>query len=202
MATETPKSGTALFFWRRPRSPFVTQLGLTHGNHVHNSLTSVTECVLGLKDQFDDDDLPGLRGLIDDWFDSKVVVDEEHFVQRFLRAFKQSKKDSTYSNLLGDYDDEIRVIVNDFVDGKITAQSAAERYSPFAARKPPKGIVQTPGLVSLAGPERNLLTEHTNLLKALPTAIPSYINKLIAKIAPSLKDPKEFLYIPVSLTSI
>lgn len=202
MATQTPKSGTAFLFWRRPRLPFVTQLGLLHGNHVHNSLTSVTECVLGLKDQFDDDDLPGLRGLIDDWFDSKVVVDEEHFVQRFLRAFKQSKRDSTYSNLLGGYDDEIRVIVNDFVDGKITAQSAAERYSPFAARKPPKGIVQTPGLVSLAGPERNLLTEHTNLLKALPTAIPSYINKLIAKIAPSLKDPKEFLYIPVSLTSI
>ncbi|KIV95625.1 hypothetical protein PV10_03255 [Exophiala mesophila] len=170
--------------------------GLRHGNHVHNSLTSVTECVLGLKDQFDDNDLPGLRSLIDDYFDSNVSVDEEHFVQRFLRAFKQSRKDSTYSHLLGDYDDEFRVIVNDFVDGKINAQAAAERYSPFAARKPPKGIVQTPGLVSLAGPDRNLLEEHTNLLKALPTAIPSYINKLIAKIAPSLKDPKEFLYIP------
>ncbi|KAK5242586.1 hypothetical protein LTS06_011426, partial [Exophiala xenobiotica] len=77
-------------------------------HHWHNSTTSVTDCILGLKKNIDDDELPGLGHLIDDWFDPHVPVDEEQFVQRFLRVFKQSDKDFTYEKIIGDYDDEVQ----------------------------------------------------------------------------------------------
>lgn len=124
-------------------------------------------------------------------------MDEEQFVRRFLRVFKQSDKDFTYEDILKGYDDEIQGIVNQFVDGEIDASEAAKRYTPFTTLKVPKGVVQKRGLANIIPGERNILEEHTALLRALPTSIPSRIRGLIAKIAPSLKDPKEYLYIPV-----
>jgi hypothetical protein len=173
-------------------------IGLPHGDHTHDSITSITECILGLKEKADDKELPGFGGLIDDWFNPDVDVDEEQFVRRFLRVFKQSDKDFTYEDILKGYDDDIQGIVNQFVDGEINAKEAAERYSPFTTLKVPKGVVQKRGLANIIPGERNILEEHTALLKALPTSIPSQIRGLVAKIAPSLKDPKEYLYIPVS----
>lgn len=175
--------------------------GLPHWGHDHDSIESVTECILGLKKNVDDKDLPGFGSLIDDWFDPKTSVDEEQFVRRFLQVFKQSDKDFTYEDILKGYDDDIQGIVNDFVDGKIDGQGAAERYSPFRTLKVPKGVVQKRGLANVIPGERNILEEHTALLRALPTSIPSQIRGLIAKIAPSFKDPKEYLYIPVRTLS-
>ena len=176
----------------------LTLVGLPHGDHTHDSIESVTECILGLRKKADDKDLPGFGGLIDDWFNPDVDVDEEQFVRRFLHVFKQSDKDFTYEDILKGYDDDVQSIVNQFVDGEINAKEAAERYSPFTTLKVPKNIVQNRGLANIIPGERNILEEHTALLRALPTSIPSRIRGLVAKIAPSLKDPKEYLYIPVS----
>lgn len=93
--------------------------------HWHHPDTSVTDCILGLRKNIDSDELPGLTSLIDDWFDPDVPVNEEQFVRRFLHAFKQSSKDFTYEKILGDYDDDVQGIFNDFVDGKLDAQQAA-----------------------------------------------------------------------------
>lgn len=189
-----------LFIIKGSHGPLIlsTLVGLNHGDHTHDSITSITECILGLKERADEKELPGFGGLIDDWFNPDIQVDEEQFVRRFLRVFKQSDLDHTYEDILKGYDDEVQAIVNQFVDGDLDASQAAERYTPFTTLKVPKGIVQKRGLANIVPGERNILEEHTALLRALPTSIPSRLRGLVAKIAPSLKDPKEYLYIPVS----
>lgn len=178
-------------------------VGIDHGDHQHDSVTSITECILGLREKIDDKELPGFRGLIDDWFNPEVEVDQEQFVQRFLHAFKQTDRDFTYEKILGDYDDQVQAIFNDFVDGKIDAQEAGQRYVPLTTEKLPKrtGELRKGGLASVAPGDSNILSEPINLLLAAPTSIPSRIRARIAKIAPNLKDPKRALYIPVSFNS-
>jgi len=90
-----------------------------HG-HANESTTTVTDCILGLRHKINDDELPGLTDLINDWFDPKVDVDEEQFVRRFLHVFKQSDKDFTYEKIIDDYDGEVQNVFNDFVDGKVS----------------------------------------------------------------------------------
>ncbi|KAK5532106.1 hypothetical protein LTR23_009698 [Exophiala sp. CCFEE 6169] len=164
-------------------------------HHWHNSTTSVTDCILGLKKNIDDDELPGLGHLIDDWFDPHVPVDEEQFVQRFLRVFKQSDKDFTYEKIIGDYDDEVQGIFNDFVDGKINAQEAAQKYRPYETVKLPKrrGDLRKGGLESLVPTD---LSEPISLLAALPSSIPSRVRSFFAKLIPGSKRPKRALYVP------
>ncbi|KIX01633.1 uncharacterized protein Z518_09359 [Rhinocladiella mackenziei CBS 650.93] len=172
--------------------------GIDHGDHQHDSVTSVTECILGLRDKIDDKELPGLTSLITDWFSPDVDVNEEQFVQRFLHVFKQSDQDFTYEKIISDYDDEIQRILNEFVDGRIDAKEAAQQYHPFCTEKIPKHMkaLHHGGLSSIIPGERNILGEHTALIRALPTSIPSRIRSLVAKVAPSLKDPKRALYVP------
>ena len=168
-------------------------------HHHHDSITSVTECILGLRDKIDDNALPGLAPLIDDCFDPNVEVDEEQFVRRFLHVFKQSDQDDTYEKIISDYDPEAQEIFNDFVDGKIDAHEAGQRYHPFTVEKLPQhtGQLRRGGLASVVSGESNILSEPINLLKAAPTSIPSRIRSFVAKLAPALKDPKRALYVPV-----
>lgn len=173
-------------------------------DHPNDTITSVTDCILGLKPAIDDDELPGFTSLIDDWFSPDVDVDQEQFVQRFLRVFKSSEKDFTYEAVLGDYDKDIQSIFNDFVDGKINAAEAGQRYHPFTVQKIPqnKGIFRKGGLASVVPGERNIFEDQLNLLAATPTSIPSRIRQLIVKIVPGLKDAKNALYVPVSPTGV
>lgn len=172
-----------------------------HGHESHDSCTSVTDCILGLRSKIDDKELPGFTSLIDDWFDPNVKVDSEQFIRRFLHVFKQSDKDSTYEKILGDYDSDLQDIFNDFVDGKINADEAGQRYNRATASKIPhrQGDLLKGGLETVISGEPNILTEPINLLRAAPTSIPSRIRGLFAKIFPKLKDPKRALYVPVSL---
>ncbi|KIW22950.1 uncharacterized protein PV07_11191 [Cladophialophora immunda] len=169
-----------------------------HGSHQHDSIASVTDCILDLRKKVDSNDLPGFAELIDDWFDPKVDVDEEQFVRRFLHTFKQTDKDFTYEKIIGDYDDEVQGIFNDFVDGKINAQEAGQRYNQAITDKGPslKRDIRRGGLVGAIPGEPNILSEPINLLRAAPTSIPSRIRALFAKVFPSLKDPKRALYVP------
>lgn len=170
----------------------------SHTNgHEHESTTSVTDCILGLRHKINDDELPGLKSLIEDWFDPKVDVDEEQFVRRFLHVFKQSDKDFTYEKIVGDYDDDVQGIFNDFVDGRINAHEAAQRYRPYRTNKLPKqkGELRKGGLPSVLPEDLN--TE-VSLLAAFPTSIPSRIRSLVAKVVPGTKRPKRALYVPVS----
>ena len=159
---------------------------------------------MGLKERVDSNELPGFVDLIDDWFDPKTHVDQEQFVRRFLHVFKQSEQDDTYQKLVGDYDNEIQDIFNDFVDGKISAQEAAEKYYPFTTSKVPqnRGLRRTGGLQSVIPGERSVLAQHTNLLEALPKTFPSRIRSLVAKVAPALKDPSESIYVPVCIAPV
>ncbi|EXJ78164.1 hypothetical protein A1O3_09325 [Capronia epimyces CBS 606.96] len=172
---------------------------LHHGHDEHDSISSVTDCILGLKEKIDDKQLPGFTELIDDWFDPDTEVDQEQFVRRFLHVFKASDQDSTYKQIIGDYDDQIQGVFNDFVDGKINAQEAAKRYHPYTVEGLPKKLGtfrKDKELSSIIPGERNALEEHSALLKALPTSIPSRIRSLIAKIVPALKFPARALYVP------
>ncbi|KIW87748.1 uncharacterized protein Z519_11722 [Cladophialophora bantiana CBS 173.52] len=173
-------------------------LEIDHGNHQHDSVTSVTDCILGLRKKVDSNELPGFAELIDDWFDPNVEVDEEQFIRRFLHTFKQTDKDFTYEKIVGDYDDEVQEIFNDFVDGKIDAKEAGQRYSQATTDKGPrlKRDIRRGGLAGAIPGEPNILTEPINLLRAAPTSIPSRIRALFAKLFPSLKDPKRALYVP------
>ncbi|KAK4943963.1 hypothetical protein LTR10_016483 [Elasticomyces elasticus] len=161
----------------------------------HESTTSVTDCILGLRHKINDNELPGLTNLINDWFDPKVDVDEEQFVRRFLHVFKQSDKDFTCEKIIGDYDDEVQGIFNDFSDGRINAHEAAQRYQPYKTEKLPKqkGELRKGGLPSIL-PE-NVNTE-ASLLAAFPSSIPSRFRSLVAKVIPATKRPKRALYIP------
>lgn len=174
---------------------------INHGDHQHDSITSVTDCILGLREKIDSKALPGFTELINDWFDPDVEVNQEQFFRRFLHVFKQTDQDSTYEKILGDYDPQVQNIFNDFVDGKINAQEAGERYHPFTIEKIPKrqGDSRKGGLAGVVPGEPNILSEPINLLKAAPTSIPSRIRAFAAKIVPSLKDPKRALYVPVCL---
>lgn len=178
-----------------------TNLGINHGDHQHDSITSVTDCILGLREKINDKELPGLTKLIDDWFDPHVDVNSEQFLRRFLHVFKESDQDFTYEKIVGDYDDELQGVFNDFVDGKINADEAGQRYSRAAADKVPRkqGDVRKGGLRSVISGEPNILAEPINLLLAAPTSIPSRIRALIAKVFPKLKDAKRALYVPVSV---
>ncbi|EHY59621.1 hypothetical protein HRR83_001107 [Exophiala dermatitidis] len=161
--------------------------------------TSVTDCILGLKKNIDSKKLPGFVELIDDWFDPDTQVDEEQFVRRFLRVFKVSDQDFTYERIIGDYDEGLQNIFNDFVDGKLNAQEAAEKYRPYTMQNLPKKLGtfrKNRKLSSIIPGERNVLEEHTALLAALPTSIPSRIRAFIAKLVPALKFPTRFLYVP------
>jgi hypothetical protein len=174
-------------------------LALNHGDHQHDSFTSVTECILGLKEKIDDKELPGFSGLIDDWFNPNVDVDSEQFICRFLRVFKQSNQDFTYEKIVGDYDDDVQEIFNDFVDGKIDATEAGQRYNRATADKVPRRRdLRRGGLATAISADPKILSEPINLFLAAPTSIPSRIRALIAKAFPKLKDPKRALYIPVS----
>jgi hypothetical protein len=167
----------------------------------HDSASSVTDSILALRNKIDSSELPGLPDLIDDWFDPKVDVNEEQFVRRFLQAFKKSDKDFTYEKIVGDYDDEVRDIFNDFVDGKINAHEAGQKYRPYTTAKLPrhKGALRKGGLAStIPGQDNDGLKEETSLLVALPSSIPSRIRSLVAKVLPATKNPKRALYIPVS----
>ena len=165
-------------------------------HHCYHSTTSVTDCILGLKKNINDDELPGLGRLIDDWFDPHVPVDEEQFVQRFLHVLKRSNKDFTYEKIIGDYDDEVQGIFNDFVDGKINAQEAAQKYRPYETEKLPKrrGDLRKGGLESLVPTD---LSEPISLLAALPSSIPSRVRSFFAKLVPGSKRPRRALYVPV-----
>ncbi|KIW83347.1 hypothetical protein Z517_02592 [Fonsecaea pedrosoi CBS 271.37] len=173
-------------------------LDIDHGDHQHDSLASVTDCILGLRKKVDSNELPGFVELIDDWFDPKVEVDEEQFVRRFLHTFKQTDKDFTYEKIIGDYDDDVQEIFNDFVDGKIDAKEAGQRYTQVTADKGPvfKRDIRRGGLAAAIPDGPDILSEPINLLKAAPTSIPSRIRGLFAKLFPSLKDPRRALYIP------
>jgi hypothetical protein len=175
--------------------------------HNHDGFTSVTDSILDLKEKIDDKELPGLAGLIDDWFDPGVDVDEEQFVRRFLHVFKQSDQDFTYEKILGDYEDDIQSIFNDFVDSKIDAREAARRYYPLTERKTPKqkGDLRKGGLESIVPTQRDILKEHTSLLSLLrswPSSFPSHLRRLVVKVIPSLKNPTKALYVPVSLVTL
>jgi hypothetical protein len=178
-------------------------LELDHGDHQHDSVTSVADCILGLRERIDDKALPGFTGLINDWFDPNVDVNSEQFIRRFLHVFKQSDQDFTYEKIVGDYDDELQGVFNDFVDGKIDAAEAGQRYNRATADKVPrrKGETLPPGLTRAIPGEPNILAEPINLLRAAPTSIPSRIRGLFAKVFPKLKDPKRALYIPVSVSA-
>ncbi|KAJ9610462.1 hypothetical protein H2200_005239 [Cladophialophora chaetospira] len=173
-------------------------LVLNHGDHQHDSITSVTDCILGLREKIDDKELPGLTGLIDDWFDPHVDVNSEQFLRRFLHVFKASDQDFTYEKIVGDYDDDLQGVFNDFVDGKINADEAGQRYNRATADKVPRkqGDVRKGGLGSIIAGEPNILSEPINLLLAAPTSIPSRIRAQIAKVFPKLKDAKRALYVP------
>ncbi|EXJ56813.1 hypothetical protein A1O7_07157 [Cladophialophora yegresii CBS 114405] len=174
-----------------------SNLGLNHGDHQHDSITSVTECILGLKEKIDEKELPGFSGLIDDWFNPDVPVDSEQFIRRFLHVFKQTDQDFTYEKIVGDYDDDVQRIFNDFVDGRIDATEAGRRYGQATAdRVPKRGDIRRGGLASAISGDPNILAEPINLLLAAPTSIPSRIRALFAKVFPKLKDPKRALYIP------
>ena len=177
-----------------------TNLGINHGDHQYDSITSVTDCILGLRQKIDDKELPGLTRLIDDWFDPEVDVNSEQFLRRFLHIFKQSDQDFTYEKLVGDYDDQLQEVFNDFVDGKIDANEAGQRYNRATVDKIPKrrGDVLKGGLSSAIPGEPNILSEPINLLLAAPTSIPSRIRAAVAKVFPKLKDAKRALYVPVS----
>jgi hypothetical protein len=170
-------------------------------NHQHDDCNTVTDCILGLKDRIDEKGLPGFSSLIDDWFDPNVPVNEEQFIRRFLHVFKQSDQDFTYEKIVGDYDDELQAVFNDFVDGKVDADEAGQRYNKATVTKFPgqQGEVSRKGLSGLIKGEPNILTEPVNLLRAAPTSIPSRIRGLFAKIFPKLKDPKRALYVPAGL---
>ena len=176
-------------------------LALDHGDHQHDSITSVTDCILGLREKIDDADLPGFTGLINDWFDPNVEVNSEQFIRRFLHVFKQSDQDFTYEKIVGDYDDELQQVFNDFVDGKIDASEAGQRYNRSTVEKVPRkqGDVRKGGLSNRIAGEPNILNEPINLLLAAPTSIPSRIRQLFVKFFPKLKDPKRALYVPVSI---
>ncbi|KAI1626658.1 hypothetical protein EDD37DRAFT_620248 [Exophiala viscosa] len=165
-----------------------------HG-HANESTTTVTDCILGLRHKINDDELPGLTNLIDDWFDPKVDVDEEQFVRRFLHVFKQSGKDFTYEKIIGDYDGEVQSIFNDFVDNKINAQEASQRYRPYKTSKllKQKGQLRKGGLPSVLPEDLN--TE-ASLLAAFPSSIPSRFRSLVAKVIPGTRRPKRSLYVP------
>ncbi len=177
-----------------------TNLGINHGDHQHDSITSVTDCILGLREKINDKELPGLTGLIDDWFAPDVDVNSEQFIRRFLHVFKQSDQDYTYEKIVGDYDDKLQEVFNDFVDGKIDANEAGQRYNRATVDKVPRrrGDVRKGGLGSVIPGEPNILSEPINLLLAAPTSIPSRIRAAFAKVFPKLKDPKRALYVPVS----
>ncbi|KAJ9628288.1 hypothetical protein H2204_009405 [Knufia peltigerae] len=164
-------------------------------NHWHHADTSVTDCILGLRKNIDTDELPGLTNLIDDWFDPNVPVNEEQFLRRFLHAFKQSSKDFAYEKIIGDYDDEVQGIFNDFVDGKLDAQQAAEKYRPYQTDKFPKtrGDLRKGGLESIVPTDLN---EPVSLLAAFPSSIPSRIRSLLAKVIPGVRKPRKALYVP------
>ena len=174
-------------------------LGFDHDDHHHDSITSITDCILGLKEKIDSKELPGFAELINDWFAPDVDVDQEQFVRRFLRVFKQSDQDFTYEKIIGDYDDDLQEIFNDFVDGKIAAHEAGQRYNEATVDKVPRkqGDLRRGGLASQIASEPNIHSEPINLLRAAPTSIPSRIRGLLAKVFPKLKDPKRALYVPV-----
>jgi hypothetical protein len=159
---------------------------------------------LGLKQKVDTKALPGFVELIDDWFDPDTEVDEEQFVRRFLHVFKASDQDFTYQKVIADYDGDVQAIFNDFVDGKINAREAAQRYQPYTVNGLPKklGTFRKGKLSSIIPGERNVLEEHSSLLKALPTSIPSRIRSFVAKLVPALKFPTRALYVPVSLSDL
>ncbi|EXJ88462.1 hypothetical protein A1O1_05392 [Capronia coronata CBS 617.96] len=171
---------------------------VNHGNHQHDSFTSVTDCILGLKQKIDSSKLPGFTDLIEDWFDPDTEVDEEQFVRRFLHAFKSSDQDFTYEQIIAGYDDDLKSIFNDFVDGKINAQDAAKRYHPYTVAGLPKkfGTFRKGEISTIIPGERNVLEEHTGLLKALPTSILSRIRSFVAKLIPAMKFPTRALYVP------
>jgi len=163
--------------------------------------TSVKDSLLQLRDHIDDQELPGLRKLIDDWFDPKTDVDEEQFARRFLHVFKQSDEDFTYEKVIGDYDEGEQEIFNDFVDGKITAEEAAKRYSPFQNLRLPMAYrsFDRGGHVNLIRSERNIQDEHEALLQSLPEDVDAHVKSLVARAFPVLKDPKDAIYVPVRI---
>lgn len=174
-----------------------------HSSHADNC-TSLTDSILSLREKVNGDELPGFTDLITDWFDPKVDVDQEQFARRFLHVFKSSDKDFTYEKIIGDYDDELQGIFNDFVDGKINAHEAAQRYNPYKTQKLPRhiGDLRKGGLASLVDGDNNALEDHTSLLTALPSSIPSRIRSLIAKVIPATKNPKRALYVPVGSRAV
>jgi hypothetical protein len=175
-------------------------LDTNYGEHRHDdSCTSVTECILGLKEKIDEKELPGFTGLIDDWFNPDVEVNSEQFIRRFLHVFKQSDQDFTYEQIVGSYDDDLQKVFNDFVDGKIDADEAGQKYRQATTDRIPdrQGVVRTGALKKVISGEPNILSEPINLLRAAPTSIPSRIRGLFAKLFPKLKDPKRALYVPV-----
>ncbi|KIW19682.1 hypothetical protein PV08_00256 [Exophiala spinifera] len=163
--------------------------------HWHHPDTSVTDCILGLRNNIDTEELPGLTNLIDDWFDPNVPVTQEQFVRRFLRAFKQSNTDFTYEKIIGDYDDEVQGIFNDFVDGNIDAQQAAQKYRPYETDKFPKrrGDLRKGGLETIVPTD---LSEPVSLLAAFPSSIPSRIRSFFANVIPGIRKPRRALYVP------
>ena len=173
-------------------------VGSHYGDHQHDSTTSVTECILGLREKIDDKELPGFIGLIDDWFDPDVDVNSEQFIRRFLHVFKQSEHDFTYEKIVGSYHDALQGVFNDFVDGKIDANEAGQRFNQATVDKVPrrKGDIRKGGLSSVIPGDPNNLPAAINLLRAAPTSISSRIRALFTKVFPRWKDPERALYVP------
>jgi hypothetical protein len=68
-----------------------------------------------LADRGLNDDLPGLKSLLDDYLDDNIEVTKEEFHQRMLRVFRMSSKAMTYQDLLGEMTDDERDRVEKFV---------------------------------------------------------------------------------------
>jgi hypothetical protein len=87
------------------------------GQSWNNNLDDLIRIIANaLSDEKVNADLPGLKGLLDDYLDPEVPVGGEDFHRRMLRVFHESK-DQTYEHLLDEMTPDERDRVNQFVEG-------------------------------------------------------------------------------------
>ena len=78
----------------------------------------------------DQAELPGLDGLIDDWYNENVTVDEEEFMRKILGVFKESTHREVYDHVVAQFSPSQQDAINDFVSGQIAAEDAAKVLVP------------------------------------------------------------------------
>jgi hypothetical protein len=80
------------------------------------------------KDEYISQQLPGLANLLNDYVRPDVDVSHEDYVRRFLKVFKDSTTDGTYSQVLGSYHEDESSLIRAFVEDNKSARDCGDEY--------------------------------------------------------------------------